>query len=116
MQPTEDLNSNNSAQTSEEFWEQLTALSDEDAVREMASLFFEVGEIASFIGMDPDEFASIIEYQPENILTKAYKQGKLKTKVLLRFDARRYALSGSPEATREMLTHLAEQTKSEKDA
>ena len=72
-----------------------------------------VSEIAYFIGMKPDDLARIIKLHPEDPLSIAYHRGQLKTVIMLRFDARRYAVSGSPDANKEMLQHLSEQKYSE---
>lgn len=99
--------------TSEEFFENLAGLDKDEKVFELASLFMEIKDIAYFIGMDPEELASLVKLHPENELSIAYHRGQLATKIKLRFDARRYAISGSPEANKEMLTHLSEQITSE---
>lgn len=72
-----------------------------------------VDEIAFFIGKDPDELSKIIRLHPENPLSIAYHRGQMKTVIMLRFDARRYAVAGSPDANKEMLQHLSEQKMSE---
>ena len=72
-----------------------------------------VSEIAYFIGMKPEELSKIIRLHPENPLSIAYHRGQLKTVVMLRFDVRRYAVSGSPDANKEMLQHFSEQKYSE---
>ena len=79
----------------------------------MASLFMKVDEIAFFIGKDPDELSRIIRLHPENPLSIAYHRGQMRTVIMLRFDARRYAVAGSPDANKEMLQHLSEQKVSE---
>lgn len=116
MRQTENQNSNNLPQTSEEFLEKLSASSDADIVRELAALFFEIPDIAFFLGMETEKLATIINLHPDDALSIAYREGQLRTKIMLRFDSRRYALTGSPEATKVMFQHLAEQIKSEKYA
>ena len=112
-QQTDPQNSNESNQTSEQFFDNLSKLDEDEKVFELASLFMKVPEIAYFIGMKPEELSKIIRLHPENPLSIAYHRGRLKTVVMLRFDVRRYAVSGSPDANKEMLQHLSEQKYSE---
>ena len=110
---TDPQNSDESKQTSEQFFDNLSKLDEDEKVFELASLFMKVSEIAYFIGMKPEELSKIIRLHPENPLSIAYHRGQLKTVVMLRFDVRRYAVSGSPDANKEMLQHFSEQKYSE---
>lgn len=101
---------------SEKFYDDLTKLDKDQKIFELAALFFEIKDIAYFIGMDPEELASLVKLHPEHEYSIAYHRGQLKTKIILRFDARRYAVSGSPDANKEMLAHLIEQQTGEDDA
>lgn len=112
-QQTDPQNSPESKQMSETFYDNLSKLDEDQKVYELASLFLKIQDIAYFIGKDPQEFARIIKLHPADPLTIAYHRGQLKTVVMLRFDARRFAVSGSPEANKEMLQHLSEQIYSE---
>lgn len=98
---------------SEKFFDKLSGLDEDQKVFELASLFLKIQDIAYFIGKTPEELAKIIKLRPADPLAIAYHRGQLKTMIMLRFDARRYAVSGSPEANKEMLQHLAEQIYSE---
>ena len=98
---------------SEQFFDSLSGLDKDQKVFELAALFMKVQDIAFFIGMNPEELASIIKLHPENPLSIAYHRGQMKTVIMLRFDARRFAVSGSPDANKEMLMHLSEQKHSE---
>ena len=88
----------------------------DEKVFELSALFMEVQDIAKFIGMDAEDLANTVKYKPSDPLSIAYHRGRLMTKVMLRFDTRRYAVSGSPDANKEMLAHLSEQMTSEDDA
>ena len=112
-QQTDPQNSNDSKPMSEKFFDRLSALDEDQKVFELASLFMKIQDIAYFIGKSPEELAKIIKLHPADPLAIAYHRGQLKTMIMLRFDARRYAVSGSPEANKEMLQHLAEQIYSE---
>lgn len=98
---------------SEKFFDKLSGLDKDQKVFELSALFMTVQDIAYFIGMNPDELATLIKLHPENELSIAYHRGQQKTKIQLRYDIRRYAESGSPDAIKEMLLYLAEQTNSE---
>jgi hypothetical protein len=98
---------------SERFFEKLSGLDEDQKVFELASLFLKIADIAYFIGKRPEELAKIIKLHPADPLSIAYHRGQLKTMIMLRYDARRYAVSGSPEANKEMLQHLSEQIYSE---
>lgn len=108
MEPTDQEKSNKSPETSEQFLTRLTESPLETQVEELAALFFTIGEIADFTGLDEDNLREII-MSGEGI-AKAYRRGKLRTVVMLRFDARNYALHGSPQAAAEMKEYLADQT------
>ena len=112
-QQTDPKNSNESKPMSEKFFEDLSKLDKDQKVFELASLFLKIQDIAYFIGEKPEELAKTIKLHPSDPLAIAYHRGQLKTMIMLRFDARRYAVSGSPEANKEMLQHLSEQIYSE---
>lgn len=109
MEPTEQQKSNKSRETSEQFLNRLKESPAEAAVEELAALFFTIGEIALFLGMDEEELRMEITCQPDSDLARAYNSGKLRSKIMLRFDSLNYALHGSPEALREMREHLSNQ-------
>ena len=79
----------------------------ETQVEELAALFFTISEIADFANVAEDDLRS--ELMSDNELAKAYRRGKLRTLVMLRFDALNYALHGSPQAAAEMKEHLSDQ-------
>lgn len=112
-QQTDPENSKESKPMSERFFEKLSGLDEDQKVFELASLFLKIADIAYFIGKQPEELAKIIKLHPADPLSIAYHRGQLKTMIMLRYDARRYAVSGSPEANKEMLQHLSEQIYSE---
>lgn len=99
--------------TSEQFFNKLSGLDKDQKVFELASLFLKIEDIAFFIGMEPEELSKIIKLHPADELSIAYHRGQMRTMIMLRFDTRRYAFSGSPEANKEMLQHLSEQMYSE---
>lgn len=98
---------------SEKFFDSLSGLDEDEKVFELSSLFMRIQDIAYFIGKTPEELAKIIKLHPSDPLAIAYHRGQLKTMIMLRFDVRRYAVSGSPDANKEMLQHLSEQIYSE---
>lgn len=98
---------------SELYLENLAGLSEEDQVRELASLFFTPREIADFIGIDADKFISDLQFEPDNNMVKAYRKGVAETKIKLRFDTKRFALAGSPDAANSMKDYLSKQQLSE---
>lgn len=79
----------------------------------LASLFFTAKQIADFIGKPFEDFVRTLNHKPEDPLSIAYKKGKMKTEILLRFDTNRFALAGSPEALRDMKDYLLKQNISE---
>lgn len=87
----------------------LTESPVEVRVEELAALFFPISEIALFIGMDEENLRTEITCDVESEISKAYYRGKLRTKILLRFDSRNYALHGSPQAVQEMREYLSDQ-------
>ena len=107
MEPTDQQNSNKLKETSEEFLKRLTESSLETQVEELAALFFSITDIADFTGVSEEELRfSILS---DNELAKAYRRGKLRTLVMLRFDALNFALHGSPQAAAEMKEYLSDQ-------
>lgn len=112
-QQTDPRNSDESKLTSEQFFNKLSGLDKDQKVFELASLFLKIEDIAFFIGMAPEELSNIIKLHPSDELSIAYHRGQMRTMIMLRYDTRRYALSGSPEANKEMLQHLSEQIYSE---
>lgn len=79
----------------------------ETQVEELAALFFTIDQIADFTGLDVDELRDCL--MADDDIAKAYRRGKMRTVVLLRFDALNYALHGSPQAAAEMKEYLADQ-------
>lgn len=108
-QPTDQQNLNRSDETSEQFLKRLTESPVEVRVEELAALFFTIAEIALFIGMDEEELRTEITCDTESPISQAYYRGKLRTKIMLRFDSRNYALHGSPQALQEMREYLSDQ-------
>ena len=108
-QPTEQQNLNRLDETSEQFLARLTESPVEVRVEELAALFFTIAEIALFIGMDEEELRTEITCDTESPISQAYYHGKLRTKILLRFDSRNFALHGSPQAAQEMREYLSDQ-------
>ena len=94
---------------SEQFFNQLSELTVEKQVEELSSLFFTISEIALFIGEDAETLRSVIMFNKDSEISKAYNRGKLRTRILLRFDSRKFALSGSPQAVQEMREYLSDQ-------
>ncbi len=94
---------------SEQFLNSLPELETEKQVEELAALFFTISEIAVFIGMDADQLRNIIMLDQDSAISKAYNKGKLRTRILLRFDSRNFALKGSPQALQEMKEYLSDQ-------
>ncbi len=89
--------------------QRLTESPLEAKVEEMAALFFTLADIALFTGIDEEELRSMILSDPSCPVSEAYRRGKLRTKIMLRFDSLNYALHGSPQALAEMKEHLADQ-------
>lgn len=87
----------------------LTESPVEVRVEELAALFFTIAEIALFIGMDEEKLRTEITCDTDSDISRAYYRGKLRTKILLRFDSRNYALHGSPQALTEMREYLSNQ-------
>lgn len=75
----------------------------------MAALLFSIADIALFIGKKDDWLRNLINFHPEDPVAEAYLRGKLRTKIMLRFDSLNYALHGSPQAVNEMKEYLSEQ-------
>ena len=75
-----------------------------------------VKDIAYYLGRSPEELQDIISNQPDDELTIAYRQGQMRTKIMLRYDALMFAISGSPDATKEMQEHYLQQVQSEDNA
>lgn len=87
--------------------------SDTEKVETLASLFFTTKQIAAFIGMPHDKFLKTLNYEPDDSLTVAYHQGKMKTEILLRFDTKLFAIAGNPQALEDMKNYLIKQNISE---
>jgi len=96
-----------SNQTSEEFLQELSELSDEVKVRKLASLFFSITDIAVYLDRDPEQLRQEIKYDPDSWFAKAYKKGVMDTTIQLRYDTHRFALAGNPQAEEEMKSHYA---------
>lgn len=109
MGRTDQKKSDKSETTSEKFLKNLSELTVEKKVEELAALFFTITEIALYIDMDAEQLRNIIVYEKESEISKAYNKGKLQTRILLRFDSRDFALKGSPQALQEMKEYLADQ-------
>lgn len=107
MEPTDQQNSNKSKETSEQFLIRLTESSLETQVEELSALFFSIDEIADFTGIEEEELRDSI--LSNDVLAKAYRRGKLRTMIMLRFDALNYAMHGSPQAAAEMKEYLSGQ-------
>lgn len=99
--------------TSEQLYEKLIQSSDTEKVETLASLFFTTKQIAAFIGMPHDQFLKTLNYEPDDPLTVAYHQGKMKTEILLRFDTKLFAIAGNPQALEDMKNYLIKQNISE---
>lgn len=89
--------------------ELLSVSTDAEIVEMLAAQFFTIRQIAQYIGMDPDNLRSIINYDEGNDLAKAYWKGKMKTEILLRFDTLKFAAAGNPQASQEMKEYLSQQ-------
>lgn len=109
MEQTDQQKSNKLPETSEQFLQRLTESPLETQVEELAALFFSIREIALFVGMDEENLRTEINCDTEEAVSKAYYRGKLRTKILLRFDSRNYALHGSTQALQEMREHMSDQ-------
>lgn len=94
---------------SEQFLNSLPELETEKQVEELAALFFTISEIAMFTGMDAGQLRNMITMNKESEISKAYNRGKLRTRILLRFDSRAFALKGSPQALQEMKEYMSDQ-------
>ncbi len=101
--------------TSEEFLQNLTALSDEEKVSELSSLFFTISEIAVFLDINEEDFRQKVLFEKDSWQSKAYYKGIMRTTIRMRYDTRRFALAGSPQAEEEMKQFLTRQ-KLEEDA
>ncbi len=99
--------------TSAELYEKLINSSEAEKVETLASLFFTTQQIAAFIGKPVEEFKQILQYKPDDPLAIGYNRGKMQTEVMLRFDTKRFALAGSPEALKDMKEYLLKQNISE---
>ena len=94
----------------------LLGLTAEEQVEELAALSFSVTEIAVFTGLDCDTLRNEIAQGENTPLAKAYQKGKLRTKIMLRYDSLQFALHGSPDALREMREYMSKQAIDEQDA
>ena len=89
--------------------QRLTESPLETQVEELAALLFTISDIALFTGLDEEEFRADLMDESDSVIAKAYHRGKLRTKIMLRFDSLNYAIHGSPQALNEMKEHLADQ-------
>lgn len=87
-------------------------MSEEELVEEFASLFLKVGEIEDLMNYDRD-FLRLEIQDGGSLLGRAYRRGVARTKIRLRFDTLRFAVSGSPQAAEEMKEYLSDQIMSE---
>ncbi|MBP9994071.1 MAG: hypothetical protein KBT67_03895 [bacterium] len=101
--------------TSEQFLESLTGLSEQEKISELSSLFFTISEIALFLDFNEEEFRRQVLFEKDSWMSKAYYKGIMRTTIKMRFDTRRFALAGSPQAEEEMRQFLTRQ-KLEEDA
>ena len=113
MPQQEEKKQQKSTPTSAELYETLIKSSDAEKVETLASLFFTTQQIAAFIGKPIEEFKRLLQYKPDDPLTIGYNRGKMQTEVMLRFDTKRFALAGSPEALKDMKEYLLKQNISE---
>ena len=113
MPQQENTKQKESKPTSEQLYEKLIQSSEAEKVETLASLFFTTKQIAAFIGKPHAEFVKTLNYKPEDPLTIAYFQGKMKTEILLRFDTKQFAIAGSPQALEDMKSYLLKQNISE---
>ncbi|MCR5037886.1 MAG: hypothetical protein K6A94_00915 [Bacteroidales bacterium] len=81
----------------------------ENKVEELAALYFSIPDIALFIGVGTEELRNIIAFEEANPIHIAYKRGKLRTSIRLRFDTARFAMAGNPQASQDMKEYLAQQ-------
>ncbi len=86
--------------------QRLTESSLETQVEELAAHFFSIDDIAVFTGINAEKLRADIAMGENDPVAIAYRRGKLKTQILLRFDALKYALHGSPDASAEMRKYL----------
>lgn len=98
---------------SEIYLENLQESSKEEQVYELASMFFSPSEIADYVGLDCNEFIENIKYSKHDAYADAYRRGVMDTRIKLRFDTKRFALSGSPEAVNSMKDYHSKQSISE---
>jgi len=98
---------------SEEYLEKLQELSKEEKIYQLASMFFSPSEIADYVGLDCNEFIENIKYTKYDSYADAYRRGVMDTRIKLRFDTKRFALSGSPEAINSMKNYYSKQSISE---
>lgn len=95
--------------TSEDFLKQLSESSERCQIATLASLYFTISDIALYCDRDADELRRKINYEPDSMESKAYRQGVLITSIKLRFDTCRFALAGNPQAEEEMKAFLSRQ-------
>lgn len=89
--------------------ERLLTLPIENKVEEMSALFFTISDIAIFIGMERDELKQIIQFKKADPIHIAYRRGKLRTEIKLRYDTQRFALAGNPQASEDMKKYHSQQ-------
>jgi hypothetical protein len=90
----------------------LQELSEPELVEELASLFLTVQEIEDILSFDRDYLRLEIQ-NPNSDFGRAYRRGVARTKIQLRFDTRKFAVLGSPQAMKDMLDNLSDQIMSE---
>lgn len=100
-------------QTSEQLYETLIKSSKAEKVETLASLFFTTKQIAAFVGIPHEDFVRTLNHNPDDPLAIAYHHGKMKTEILLRFDTKKFAIAGSPQALEDMKAFLLKQNISE---
>lgn len=103
----------NPRETAEQFYQRLLSLPVEAQVEEMAALYFTVQDICTLTNLNSSQIVSEDYNTQPTEVQKAYRRGVLRTKILLRFDTKRFAIAGSPAAVDEMKEYLSDQIKSE---
>lgn len=103
----------NSRETAEQFYQRLLKMPVVEQVEEMAALYFSVDDICTLTNLKATDIINDINSDDATEIQKAYRRGVLRTKILLRFDTKRFAVAGSPAAVDEMKEYLSDQIKSE---
>lgn len=83
-----------------------------EQVREYASLFFTLEEIAILTMIDLEELRREVNFGHSE-LNNAYWLGRMKTEVDMRKQVKEWAEKGSPSAEKQMLQWLRDQKESE---